>query len=342
MMTRFIVALVLLSTTDAAAHDCSSADDCGNVVTNSGWLDGLLAALLAYVSTKREKKPRKEDDQDPTITIAPAESTACPNQSTSYTATYQPPDASVRWQASGGSPTEGVGDTFSVRHSNSGEHHVTGIVTTTSGREAAATVSVHIRRKSGAAWAGDAPGSSDPNDLVNPFRTNLMTFLQAVATSGAQFSIRETYRSPQRCYLMHYSWRISRPEGNQYHIDAQQVPPFDGLPICWAHLSDDGEYDKNASVSGASALVAALGIDSTLPKPPALHSRHTDRTAADVRITWTGNITVARLDGTSLLIDTEPRNSLNDQLSAVGLTYGVKHFAFSPQNDKNHWSTDGH
>lgn len=60
--------LIVTAATPAAAHDCSSAEDCGNVVQGSGLLATFLAILLGVSAAKvkgKGKGKEKGKDKDP-------------------------------------------------------------------------------------------------------------------------------------------------------------------------------------------------------------------------------------------------------------------------------------
>jgi len=137
------------------------------------------------------------------------------------------------------------------------------------------------------------------------------------------------YRPPERAYLMHYSWNIARR-----NHDPSTVPAYNGVEICWVHRNDTGAVDRTASSNAAENMVTAYGI----VRQPALTSRHTIRQAFDITLSWAGDIDIVDARGTTVTINTAPRNGLNAQLRAVGATYGV---IAGPADDPPHWSTDG-
>jgi hypothetical protein len=74
---------------------------------------------------------------------------------------------------------------------------------------------------------------------------------------------------------------------------------------------------------------------------PALHTLHMERTAIDMSISWSGNLHIAKQDGTIVNITTTPRTGMNLQLKEVGRSYGVIKYVGGDQ-DKPHWSITGH
>ncbi len=181
---------------------------------------------------------------------------------------------------------------------------------------------------SGKAWVLKFPGSSSPNDLEPAFRNNVNKFLAALKQAGAAIRITSTFRPPERAYLMHWSWKIVRGQ-----VAPKDVPPRDGVAIIWNHGDDE------ASKRGAQEMVNDFGIGG-LNVPPALNSRHIERKAIDVKISWNGALNIRRADGQPMTITSEPRNEINPDLIKVGATYNVIHF-LNPLKDKPHWSTDG-
>ncbi|MCY1555605.1 hypothetical protein D9M68_922820 [compost metagenome] len=102
-----------------------------------------------------------------------------------------------------------------------------------------------------------------------------------------------------------------------------------GVDIEWDH------GDEATSQKAAKAMVAGYNI----VKEPSLTSRHSQKKAIDMTISWTGDLTIKNKDGTEVAISTEPLNGENDDLIAVGKTYSVIKATFS--GDPPHWSTDG-
>jgi hypothetical protein len=205
---------------------------------------------------------------------------------------------------------------------------------------------------SGADWVNKFPGSSSPDALADPFRTDVINFISAMKNAGITVLPSSTYRPYERSYLMHYSWLIAKKG-----LSPKAVPPFEppagsqNVDICWIHYASDGTYDANASVAAAWAMVNGYhtgGPD--LKTAPALQSMHNKRLAIDMSTTWTNNnITIADGSGNNVTINTSPHTGLNKQLMAVGATYGVIHFCYNntctgktPADDAKHWSSNGH
>lgn len=120
---------------------------------------------------------------------------------------------------------------------------------------------------------------------------------------------------------MHFSAAIARET-----IVPENVPPMDGVLIEWVHRSRD------ASVRAATLMAKAYKI----VFPPALDSNHTRRLAIDMRIGDIVGKTVAKADGSTVVIrkHTDHESDVFD----VGASYGVLKLI----SDKPHWSADGH
>ncbi|EGT4328310.1 peptidoglycan-binding domain-containing protein, partial [Cronobacter sakazakii] len=87
-----------------------------------------------------------------------------------------------------------------------------------------------MKELSGAAWVNKFQGSASTETLSYPFRTNVEQFLAALRQAGAVVTIAATLRPPERAYLMHWCWKISRGL-----VKASDVPPMAGVDIEWDH-----------------------------------------------------------------------------------------------------------
>lgn len=195
----------------------------------------------------------------------------------------------------------------------------------------AAQVAAGGREFSGPVWVSRFAGSASPDACIDPFRSNLKAFLDALATARAGVSVSATYRPPERAYLMHWSWKIARNI-----TDPRNAVPMPGVDIDWVHLTDAGAPDIAKSRSAASQMVSLYGIVAQ----PALVSRHTEGRAVDMNISWNGPLTIAGPKGGKVTISIEPRTGMNPELAQVGAMYGVMKARFA--NDPPHWSDDGH
>lgn len=179
------------------------------------------------------------------------------------------------------------------------------------------------RSLSGPHWVDFFPTSRSVDDLAAPFRERLVAFLGALRAAGATVNISATLRPAQRAYLMHYAWMIANRE-----IKPNAIPAMRGVPIEWSHPT------AAASIAAARKMVAAYQIAFR----PALKSRHTQARAIDMTISWSGDLSIRRKDGSVVVIATAPRNGGNSRLVAVGHDYGV----IKLMSDPPHWSDDGH
>jgi hypothetical protein len=181
------------------------------------------------------------------------------------------------------------------------------------------------RRLSGASWVNDFPDSKSTSALAATFAVAVDNFIAAIKGGGATLSIGSTYRPVERAHLMHYAWKVARKE-----IAAADVPAMTGVDIEWVHATDA------QSVQAAKDMVAGYGIVAM----PSLTSRHTQKRAIDMTVSWTGTLTIKKADGNSTSISTTPRTGENTDLIGVGAGYGVIKAVFA--GDPPHWSDDGH
>ena len=100
-----------------------------------------------------------------------------------------------------------------------------------------------------------------------------------------------------------------------------------------------GRYGYHIAHFGES-LAAAAGMVETygLVYRPARNSRHNEGRAIDMTISWSGDLTISKKDGSTATIATYPRTGDNLELHAIGATYGV----FKLVSDPPHWSEDDH
>jgi peptidoglycan hydrolase-like protein with peptidoglycan-binding domain len=177
-------------------------------------------------------------------------------------------------------------------------------------------------RLSGPEWIKQYPFSDSLDDLSFPFRQYAKEFEAALKAAGAKIEMSNTFRPPERAYIMHYCVRIA----NRW-MAAADVPPYPGVAIDWVH------YTNEISVWWADQMAVAYDI----AFPPALRSNHTIGRAIDWYIEWEGTLKIKDLKGNIVQIGA-PRNSFdNEDLWAVGATYGV----YKLPSDPPHWSFDG-
>jgi len=247
-------------------------------------------------------------------------SPACQNQDVTF---KTDPVTDANWSG-GGTPSSGTGTTFLTRFATPGNH----TVTATPGSGSSASATVPVWEDSGTSWVPRFPGSTSTADLVEPFRTNTERFLAALRAAGANVTISATYRPPERAYLMHYAWMISKNG-----LDPATVPPMAGVDVCWLHRTATGAPSLKDSRSAASDMVRAY----QLKFQPVLTSRHTEGRAIDMTITWGGTLNITDATGKVVSIG-KPRNGAdNTTLWNVGASYGV----IKLPTDPPHWSDDG-
>jgi hypothetical protein len=177
-----------------------------------------------------------------------------------------------------------------------------------------------MAENSGPQWVARFPSDNSLNALAEPFRDKAVRFINAMRAAGMTVSITAVFRPPERAYLMHWAWAIAR-EGHAL----TGIPPQPGVDITW-----NWSGGKNA----AEQMVEAYGI----VFGPVLASRHTQRTAIDMDISWNGQPTIVKADGSRGTIMTQPQNGQNQALQQIGAAYGVIKLASDPP----HWSADGH
>jgi hypothetical protein len=187
--------------------------------------------------------------------------------------------------------------------------------------------------KSGTFWVSwansNAKASSSVDELVEPFRSNVKTFIKALQDASAKVKINETRRSDKRAYLFHWCWLIGLGKAK-----ASEAPAKIGVDIEWNHGNDAD------STKGASNMITGFGL--AVPPnsnvAPALTSRHIEGKAIDMQITWTGTIKVKNKNGIEESLTYLPNVNQNTKLHAVGASYSVKKLT----TDAPHWSIDGH
>ena len=177
---------------------------------------------------------------------------------------------------------------------------------------------------SGPQWCTRFPGSKSVDDLDPEWRGRVEAFLSALQKGGAKIDVSATFRPPERAYLMHWCWMIT----NLSQAPAA-VPPMPGVAIDWTHGGD-----SRAARAAAEAMVAAFELQYL----PSLTSRHIERRAIDMTITWNVRLGIRDFDGNVHYILTAPHDGTNPELVKVGATFGV----IKLLSDRPHWSDDGH
>jgi hypothetical protein len=189
---------------------------------------------------------------------------------------------------------------------------------------------------SGAYWVSwvktYAPTSEEIKDLSGSFRNGVTEFKKALENAvpkGAVVHVSHTYRSDQAAYLWHWAWKIANrktqpKDAKSYSFNGRPIPEIE-----WDH------GNLNASVRAAEEMVKGFKLTKNSRFAPSLTTRHRDRLAIDMDITWTGSIWVKK-DGTLVKLTYGPVNA-NKPLHEVGASYGVKKLL----DDAPHWSDNG-
>jgi hypothetical protein len=181
---------------------------------------------------------------------------------------------------------------------------------------------------SGEQWCSRFPTSISTDELAPEFKASCDAFIAAIEAAGGHYSIGSTYRPPERAYLMHWCWKI------KHGTNPSSVPHMNGVNIEWVHPN----YQD--SIEAAKKMVDNFGMHN-LNVAPSLHSLHMERIAIDISISWSGNLHIAKRDGTIVNITTAPRDGMNLQLKEVGHSYGVIKFV-GGASDRPHWSATGY
>lgn len=188
------------------------------------------------------------------------------------------------------------------------------------------------KTKSGTYWVTwantNAKNSTSVDDLVDPFKTNAKAFIKALEDAGATVTVESTLRDAKRAYLFHWSWKISLGKAKPSDATAKT-----GVDIEWDH------GNAAQSKTGAQQMVHGFGL-AVPPKSkvaPSLTSVHIAGKAIDMDISWSGDLSVKKKDGTVVKIRYMSDANSNTKLHQVGASYGVKKLT----NDEPHWSIDG-
>jgi hypothetical protein len=274
--------------------------------------DGLYDSQVLVDAVQEQKLDIRSDKKE-----------ACVNETVTFRPVNQPSET-INWNG-GGNPSSASGNEFATRFDSFGTKTVTAKTPSSN----TAKAETKIKESSGAQWVSRFPTSQSVNDLASPFQGSVSSFIAALKSGGASISIAATYRPKERAYLMHYAWRIAK-EG----LDPVSVPAMNGVEICWLHRKEDGSPDVSASRSAAAAMVQAYQI----VHKPSLTSRHTEKQAIDMSISWSGALQITNGSGDTVTISSTPRNGSNSELHTIGSTYGV----YKLVSDPPHWSSDGH
>jgi hypothetical protein len=120
----------------------------------------------------------------------------------------------------------------------------------------------------GSYWVPKYPTSRSLDDLVEPFRSGVVAFLDDLASRGCVVHVNATRRPSERAWLMHYAWDVAHGA-----VEPDAVPAHDPpIPIAWTK-------------AGTLEMVSCYG----LAYRPSLTSRHIQGRALDMKVEgWTG------------------------------------------------------
>ena len=183
-------------------------------------------------------------------------------------------------------------------------------------------------------WANQNAQNSSSIDTLEPiFRINATNFINALRNAGATVNVQSTKRDPKRAYLFHWAWRICFDKT----VNLSAIPSMQGVEIDWDHGDKDKNYKE--SIQGAGEMVTGFGL-AVPPKStvaPSLTSNHLIGKAIDMEISWNHKIKVKKPDGKELEVFFPSNPNTNENLIAVGKSYGV----FKLRIDRPHWSFNG-
>jgi hypothetical protein len=192
-----------------------------------------------------------------------------------------------------------------------------------SSEDSAQQAAADKRELSGPKWVDRFPTSRSLDDLEADFQKKAKAFVGALQAAGATVEINATFRPKERAFLMHWCYHVANKL-----VSPKKVPKMAGVDIDWDH------GDDRKSRTAAQEMVDAYDI----AHEPALASRHTERKAVDMDISWTGTLKIKKADATEVSIGAPENGADNKMLHAVGKSYGV----IKLQKDPPHWSSDGH
>ena len=176
---------------------------------------------------------------------------------------------------------------------------------------------------SGAQWCARFPPSKSLDDLLPDFADRVRAFLSQLSHAGASVSIADTWRPPQRAYLMHWCCMVGG-SGQDPH----GVPPLQGVNIDWT---------CGGSIANARTAARAMMAGYAIQFPAALESRHTQRRAIDMTIHVPAGAVIAP-SGAAAVTFREAADGLDPRVIAIGKSYRV----IKLPSDPPHWSDDGH
>ncbi len=179
-------------------------------------------------------------------------------------------------------------------------------------------------RLSGAHWVEKYRTEPTLDLLVEPFKSNISSFIAMLRSNQSRVAISATYRAPQRAWLMHWAWMIATGKIKYAKLNSISNPLK--LDIVWDH------GDEASSREAARAMVSGYHMAHVA----ALSSRHTEGRAVDITIRRLPEI--LKIDKQEYPIGVAKADA-NEALWFVGEhLFSVKKLASDPP----HWSDDGH
>jgi hypothetical protein len=208
-----------------------------------------------------------------------------------------PQGGSVRYVATGGTPSTGTGPEFRTRFRpnvsvNLAPARITVFVTDADGVTTCGNVRFEVLPLSGAHWVRHYTTPGGIGELNQPFRSNVQGFVDALREAGAEVDVASTFRSQKRAYLMHMAARVKiEPEFALVpvvfqHNSISLHDPYQGpLEVTFAHLNPQGNLDKEKTGAAAAAMCSGYEINDPPDYPD---TRLGDRAAVDLSIRWSG------------------------------------------------------
>lgn len=178
---------------------------------------------------------------------------------------------------------------------------------------------------SGQQWCERFPGSRSLDDLTPEFGGRVRLFKAAMETGGAAVSISATFRPPERACLMHYACLVAGyhdKDGLFHQVAPDAVPPMPGVDVDWT---------CGGNVALARRRAAQMVAGYAIAYPAALVSRHTQRRAIDMTVTWKSSPMIRDAHGAVHAVNRQA------DLVPIGKTFGV----IKLLSDPPHWSDDG-
>lgn len=182
-----------------------------------------------------------------------------------------------------------------------------------------------VSEYSGQQWCERFAGSCSLDDLTPEFGGRVRAFKAALEAGGATVSVGATFRPPERAYLMHFACLVAgyHDKAGLFHqVAPAGVPTMHGVDIDWT---------CGGNVATARRRAAQMVAGYSIAYPAALVSRHTQRRAIDMTVTWKATPTIRDAHGAVHAVNRQ------SDLVSIGKTFGV----IKLLSDPPHWSDDG-